>query len=60
MMYDISVKLIAKLKAVFDKFDEAKSGMLDALQVRHMLLYMNRDVDDVKVNLACIDHAHTS
>jgi Ca2+-binding EF-hand superfamily protein len=48
------MKLIAKLKAVFDKFDDARSGTIDFQQLTRMLLYMNRPIDDDKVSATTI------
>ena len=43
------IKLIAKLKAIFDKFDTTGDGLLNASEVEQALVYMNRPVDSVAV-----------
>ena len=45
------IKLIAKLKAIFDRFDQTGSGKLSGIAVENVLLYMNRPIDSVQVNL---------
>ena len=44
------IKLVAKLKAIFDRFDNQNEGALDGEQVEQLLLYMNRPVDSVQVS----------
>jgi hypothetical protein len=46
--------LVAKLKAVFDRFDGRKDGQLTGEQVEQALLYMNRPVDSVQVNYTTV------
>lgn len=43
------IKLVAKLKAVFDRFDEDRSGTLSGAKVEQALVYMNRAVDSEQV-----------
>ena len=43
------IKLVAKLKAVFDRFDRDKEGRLNGVCVEQALVYMNRPVDSVQV-----------
>ena len=43
------IKLVAKLKAVFDRFDRDKEGRLNGACVEQALVYMNRPVDSVQV-----------
>jgi Ca2+-binding EF-hand superfamily protein len=42
-------QLIAKLKAVFDRFDNKQDGRIDGERVEQALLYMNRDITPTKV-----------
>lgn len=42
-------QLIAKLKAVFDRFDTNRNGLLSGSQLEQCLLYMNRPVDSSEV-----------
>ncbi len=42
---------MAKLKAVFDRFDTNKLGRLNGEQVEQLLLYMNRSTDTDKVGM---------
>ena len=44
------MKLVAKLKAVFDRFDNEKNGRLCGESVEQALLYMNRPVDSHQVS----------
>lgn len=44
------IKLVAKLKAMFDKFDTDKIGKLNGVQMEQMLVYMNRPVDSNDVH----------
>ena len=44
------IKLVAKLKAIFDRFDSDNEGVLDGVRVEQALLYMDRPVDSVEVN----------
>ena len=44
------IKLVAKLKAIFDRFDSGNEGVLDGVRVEQALLYMNRPVDSAEVN----------
>ena len=44
-------QLIAKLKAVFDRFDKEGLGTLNGVQIESALLYMNRPVDSHQVEL---------
>jgi hypothetical protein len=43
------VQLVAKLKAVFDRFDYEKDGRLRGESVEQALVYMNRPVDSNQV-----------
>jgi hypothetical protein len=43
------IKLVAKLKAVFDRFDHNKDGRLTPELVEQSLVYMNRPVDSAEV-----------
>ena len=43
------IKLVAKLKAVFDRFDRDKEGRLTGIATEQALVYMNRPVDSVQV-----------
>ena len=40
---------MAKLKAVFDRFDTSESGQLSGAQVEQALVYMGRPVDSADV-----------
>ena len=44
------MQLVAKLKAVFDRFDDNKQGYLTGVQVQQALLYMDKAVDSVQVS----------
>ena len=44
------IKLVAKLKAIFDRFDADKEGRLSGVHVEQALVYMNRPVDSAAVN----------
>lgn len=44
------IKLVAKLKAIFDRFDTNQDGLITGTQVEQLLLYMNRPIDSVQVN----------
>jgi Ca2+-binding EF-hand superfamily protein len=41
--------LVAKLKALFDRFDEERTGKLTASQIERLLHYMNRPTNLNKV-----------
>lgn len=43
------LQLVAKLKAIFDRFDANSLGRLSGAQVEQMLVYMNRPVESVQV-----------
>jgi hypothetical protein len=45
------IKLVAKLKAIFDRFDSEKLGKLNGIQIEQMLVYMNRPVDSHAVHV---------
>ena len=45
------IKLVAKLKGIFDRFDTMKEGSIDGTQVEQALVYMNRPVDSAQVSL---------
>jgi hypothetical protein len=45
------LQLVAKLKAVFDRFDDEKSGYLTGVKVEQALLYMNRAIDSEPVRI---------
>jgi hypothetical protein len=45
------LQLVAKLKAVFDRFDDEKSGFLTGVKVEQALLYMNRAIDSEPVRM---------
>ena len=51
MLESHRIKLVAKLKAVFDRFDVSKEGRLTGAQIEQLLVYMNRPVDSAPVNL---------
>lgn len=42
--------MVAKLKAIFDRFDTNQDGLISGSQVEQLLLYMNRPIDSVQVN----------
>lgn len=45
-------QLVAKLKAIFDRFDAPEPrGLLNGVQVEQALVYMNRPVDSAAVGL---------
>lgn len=44
-----NVQLVAKLKSIFDRFDNMKEGRLTGEQVEQMLVYMNRPLDGAAV-----------
>ena len=44
-----TIQLVAKLKAIFDRFDNGQLGRLGATQVEQMMMYMNKSIDDIKV-----------
>eukprot|EP01038_Epipyxis_sp_PR26KG_P008402 gene8402-11360_t len=44
------IKLVAKLKVIFDRFDDLKEGRITGNQVEQLLLYMNRPIDSYHVN----------
>lgn len=44
------IKLVAKLKAIFDRFDTNQDGLITGTQVEQLLLYMNRPIDSVQVS----------
>lgn len=44
-----TIQLVAKLKAVFDRFDYEKDGRLRGESVEQALVYMNRPVDSHQV-----------
>ena len=41
------IKLVAKLKAIFDKFDPKQSGYIGGQEVEQMLIYMDRPIDSM-------------
>lgn len=43
------IRLVAKLKSIFDRFDASSTGRLGGAQVEQVLVYMNRPVDSVQV-----------
>jgi len=43
------IQLVAKLKALFDRFDEDRIGRLNAMQIERLLHYMNRPTNLNKV-----------
>jgi hypothetical protein len=45
------IKLVAKLKSVFDRFDASGSGKLSGVEVEQALVYMHRPVDSAQVFL---------
>jgi len=44
------IKLVAKLKAVFDKFDSNKTERLGGSEIEQLLLYMDRPVDASRIH----------
>ena len=44
------IKLVAKLKAIFDKFDRKQSGSIGGQEVEQLLIYMDRPIDSDDVN----------
>ena len=48
------IKLVAKLKGIFDRFDTMKEGSIDGTQVEQALVYMNRPVDSAQVSLSLV------
>jgi len=50
MLESHRITLVAKLKAIFDRFDSEKEGRLSGAGVEQALLYMNRPVDSAAVN----------
>ena len=44
------MQLVAKLKAIFDRFDKSNCGELTGDLVEKMLLHMNRPVDSAEVS----------
>ena len=44
------IKLVAKLKAVFDKFDVSREGVISGVQLEQLLVFMKLPVDSSAVN----------
>jgi Ca2+-binding EF-hand superfamily protein len=48
-LFFVHQQLVAKLKSIFDRFDNKSVGKLTGTQVEQMLVYMNRPIDSAQV-----------